>query len=579
VPGSPPASFPIRHVSEDALETEAFEIGQKGKQGNFSSTLHKYTKAIHQCKAELKLADTCPAEPPCEESASASVQEQGRNIKPDPDTCSRTLTEDLPTDFTALTEEPVTKVSLGYLLVVTCPMYGIGLSWGAQYAKATPLLQGLGISDWLLGIAWLAGPIAGIVVQPVVGDLSDRINSRLGRRRLWMWIGVTGQAAAMLAMGWSPELGRLCGDSKGSQPAALAISVAAFWLADIFLNAQQAASRTLIVDVAPPHQLAQGNGLFGLWDSIGKISGFFLGSIDTVHIFPYLTNTYAGELFADVRLVFLFSIAALVLTMLLNQTTVRERLAPCGLPAPSGGCCGAVFMPIVLAFRSIPSLPRDVRMMFATLFFLFFTWFSTWLYLPAFMGEEIYNGDPDPKLADSEPSKAAYLDGTRAYSTGMLLASCVTLVLSFVVPWLTVAFGEMSTFLAFELLHVLVLLNVNLLDEHTITIANIALLGAPFSAFLVIPYALVGRAAKATGGAGMLMATMNLFMCLPELVVSLAVGPLIAALGGSMRMPIAAATISCLVAVGIIFCNRDGWRGTCGRKILPTGLTQPVAER
>merc|ERR1712185_191778 len=74
-------------------------------------------------------------------------------------------------------------VSVPYLLAVTCPMCGIGLSWGAQYAKVTPILQVLGISDSMLGIAWLAGPIAGIVVQPVVGDLSDRLDSYLGRRR------------------------------------------------------------------------------------------------------------------------------------------------------------------------------------------------------------------------------------------------------------------------------------------------------------------------------------------------------------------------------------------------------------
>jgi hypothetical protein len=87
--------------------------------------------------------------------------------------------------------EAAPRVGVAYLLAVTCPMYGIGLSWGAQYAKVTPILQSLGISDSMLGIAWLAGPIAGIVVQPVVGDLSDRLDSRVGRRRLWMWIGVS----------------------------------------------------------------------------------------------------------------------------------------------------------------------------------------------------------------------------------------------------------------------------------------------------------------------------------------------------------------------------------------------------
>ena len=96
-------------------------------------------------------------------------------------------------------------------------------------------------------------------------------------------------------MAWSPELGRLCGDVEGHQPAALWLAVAAFWLADCFLNAQQACARTLIVDAAPPHQLALGNGLFSLYDSLGKISGFLLGSVDTLGFAPWASDEYAGE--------------------------------------------------------------------------------------------------------------------------------------------------------------------------------------------------------------------------------------------------------------------------------------------
>ena len=132
---------------------------------------------------------------------------------------STSATESVEATAGAAREE---AVSAAYLLAVTCPMYGIGLSWGAQYAKVTPILQVLGISDSMLGIAWLAGPIAGIVVQPVVGDLSDRLASRVGRRRVWMWIGAVGQTISMVMMAYAPELGRLAGDAKGSQPVALA---------------------------------------------------------------------------------------------------------------------------------------------------------------------------------------------------------------------------------------------------------------------------------------------------------------------------------------------------------------------
>lgn len=45
-----------------------------------------------------------------------------------------------------------------------------GIAWGAQYAKVTPILQQLGLAPWLLSVAWLAGPVSGLVVQPLVGQ-------------------------------------------------------------------------------------------------------------------------------------------------------------------------------------------------------------------------------------------------------------------------------------------------------------------------------------------------------------------------------------------------------------------------
>ena len=64
-------------------------------------------------------------------------------------------------------------------------------------------------------------------------------------------------------------------------------------------------------------------------------------------------------------------------------------------------------------------MPRRVRGVLACVFFLFLTWFTTWLYLPAFMGVEVFGGSPDAALPDDDPAKLTYSEGTRAYSLGM----------------------------------------------------------------------------------------------------------------------------------------------------------------
>jgi len=75
--------------------------------------------------------------------------------------------------------------------------------------------------------------------------------------------------------------------------------------------------------------------------------------------------------------------------------------------------------PLLSSLRLVPTLPRRVRGVFACLFFLFLTWSTTWICLPAFMGAELFGGSPDAALPDEHPAKLAYNEGTRAYSLGM----------------------------------------------------------------------------------------------------------------------------------------------------------------
>ena len=85
--------------------------------------------------------------------------------------------------------------------------------------------------------------------------------------------------------------------------------------------------------------------------------------------------------------------------------------------------------------------------------------------------------------------------------------------------------GEGRVLLALELLHAALLLTAAFATRRALAIAAIVGLGLPFAGVLVIPYTVVGQAAAKTSGAGHYMATMHLFLRLPELLVSLAAGP------------------------------------------------------
>ena len=72
----------------------------------------------------------------------------------------------------------------------------------------TPYLLSLGMSKSRMSLVWIAGPLSGLVVQPIIGMKSDKSRSRYGRRRPYMMAGTVAVVVCYLVLGWSEEIVR-----------------------------------------------------------------------------------------------------------------------------------------------------------------------------------------------------------------------------------------------------------------------------------------------------------------------------------------------------------------------------------
>ena len=178
--------------------------------------------------------------------------------------------------------------------------------------------------------------------------------------------------------------------------------------------------------------------------------------------------------------------------------------------------------PLLSSLRLVPTMPRRVRGVLACLLFLFLAWFATWLHLPACMAAEVFGGSSDAALADDDPAKLAYNEGTRAYRLGMAGPCCprlpfphaarptpppprptaipprrhrhlttttsappprmagaaaITLACAPTLPAASKRWGEGRVLLALELLHAALLLATALISHRGLAIAAIAGLG------------------------------------------------------------------------------------------------------
>jgi maltose/moltooligosaccharide transporter len=97
-------------------------------------------------------------------------------------------------------------LTLWQILQMNLGFFGIQYSFGLQQANMSPIYKYLGADEGNLPFLWLAGPITGLLVQPIIGALSDRTTSRWGRRTPYFLIGAVLCSLGLLLMPFSPTL-------------------------------------------------------------------------------------------------------------------------------------------------------------------------------------------------------------------------------------------------------------------------------------------------------------------------------------------------------------------------------------
>ncbi|KNE60189.1 hypothetical protein AMAG_05608 [Allomyces macrogynus ATCC 38327] len=174
--------------------------------------------------------------------------------------------------------------SLARRLGVALLLLGLQFAWAVELAYGTPFLLSLGMGKSATSLVWLAGPLSGLLAQPIVGALSDKCTSRYGRRRPFIVGGAAGVIVSMLIVALARELGGSPASGKATH-LTLSLAVAGFYLLDFSINTVQSAARSLILDVIPQHQQESANALAGTMICLGNIIAYATGFVDLAAVF------------------------------------------------------------------------------------------------------------------------------------------------------------------------------------------------------------------------------------------------------------------------------------------------------
>src|SRR5256885_25983 len=133
---------------------------------------------------------------------------------------------------------------------------GIQFGWGLQMANMSAIYEYLGAKPNQIPMLWLAAPLTGLLVQPIIGHLSDRTWGPLGRRRPYFLVGAILSSLALILMPNSSTLWMAAG---------------LLWILDASINISMEPFRAFVADLLPEEQRTRGFAMQSLFIGLGAV--------------------------------------------------------------------------------------------------------------------------------------------------------------------------------------------------------------------------------------------------------------------------------------------------------------------
>lgn len=393
------------------------------------------------------------------------------------------------------------RLSLVQIINMSVGFFGIQFGWDLQRANMGRIYEGLGANPDEVPLLFLAAPLTGLLVQPVIGYMSDRTwHPKWGRRRPYFMIGALISSIALIFMPNSSVLWMAAG---------------LLWVLDVFGNVAMEPFRAFVTDKLPDSQVNRGfimqSMMIGLGGSIASALPWLMNNVF------HLTNTAAqGGIPENVKYSFYigaFFFFASVLWTVLTTTEyppTAEELAEQKNKGKKGFADGA--KEIFIALRNMPKRMQIVSLV------QFFTWpglFLMWFYYTTAVAVNVFGG--------KDASDPVYAAGADFGSLTLAYYSVVTFLCALVLPNLADKLGRKNTHALCLLCGALGLISVAWVQDKNMLYLCMTGVGIAWASILSMPYAMLSGSLP-KHKIGIYMGIFNFFIVLPEILASLGFG-------------------------------------------------------
>ena len=390
---------------------------------------------------------------------------------------------------------------------------GIQFGWGLQMANMSAIYEYLGAKPEQIPMLWLAAPLTGLLVQPVIGSMSDRTWGRLGRRRPYFLVGALLSSAALVLMPNAPSLW---------------IAAGLLWVLDASINVSMEPFRAFVSDLLPDEQRTRGFGMQSLFIGLGAVVASALPWLMTNIFHVGIASGGPGTIPLNVKLSFYVGAAAFLGAVLWTILTTREyppedMAAFQALKASKVGIGGGM----AEIKDAILNMPATMRQLAWVQVCTWFGLFCMWLYFPVAVARNVFGA----------PNEASPLYQAGVEWGGLCFAmySAVCFVFSFFLPAVAARLGRRNTHTLCLLCGAAGLLSVAVIHDKYALLLSMTGVGIAWASILSMPYAILAGSLPPQR-TGVYMGIFNFFIVLPEIAASLGFGWVMAHLLDNNRL-------------------------------------------
>ena len=369
---------------------------------------------------------------------------------------------------------------------------GIQFGFALQNANVSRIFETLGGTE--IALYWLAAPATGLLVQPIIGYLSDRTWSpTFGRRKPYFMIGAILASISLLIMPNSSMLW---------------MAVGMLWIMDSSINVSMEPFRALVGDLLPSSQRTAGFAFQTFFIGIGAVVASAL---------PWILNNWfgvantapAGEIPPSVKWAFYCGGLVFFLAVLWTVLKTKEY-PPEDLAAFEAEKTQTTFLTGVKeTFFGIFQMPKTMLQLAAVQFFTWFALYAMWIFTTPALTSHVYG--------TSDTTSKLYNEGADWVGICFAVYNGVSAIFALLLPRIAKATSRRMTHLICLVIGGLGLISIYFIQDPKMLLVSMVGVGIAWASILSMPYAILAGSLPANK-MGYYMGVFNFFIVIPQLI-------------------------------------------------------------